>query len=442
MTIAAFLGRMRNPRRETGRQAEPAELPPPPLGRGTLIGDRYSLIEPLGKGGMGVVFRVRHRTLDKEFALKMIRADSEDRERARAMFDREAKLASSLSHPNIVSIVDFGEDLAYGAYMVMELVDGQPLTDRLAAGPLPVRLACELMAQTADALRYIHDHRIIHGDIKAENILLVTDANTERRRSRIVLLDFGLARPRLVAPTSTVLDGTPEYTAPERILGEPPSVATDIYSLGVLFYVLLTGQAPFTGSVEETLHGHVSTPPEMPSRIRGEALDDRLQSLVLRALAKEPSHRHPDVGRFLYELRTVMDMLGMSRRRRVRRAESAEDGKPDRVGFAAAAFDRCPLPMATISRDGVVLAANPAFAGLAARRPDVSVEGTYVALSRLASTSPGLLQEIGRALATGIAWTGCLACLPGELPRMISIVPHDDAGSAVHVTIANADEPA
>lgn len=370
-------------------------LPPPPLARGAIIGDRYTLVAPLGKGGMGDVHRVRHRTLDKDFALKMISASFADNARARAMFLREAKLASALVHPNIVSIVDFGEDLAHGAYMVMELIEGVSLTERMAGRPLPVRLACDLISQITDAVRHIHEHQVIHGDIKDDNILLAVGAGD--RRARAVLLDFGLARPRHGARSSGIVDGTPDFMAPERIQGGPPSLATDIYSLGVLLFVMLTGRPPFTGSLDEVLRAHIAVPPPSPSATRGEPLDERLDALVVRALDKDPAQRHGDAGRLLYEIRTVMEMLGMATRGGRPRVHAAAAPRLDRAVAAERAFDVAPCPLAVVGPELDLMAVNALFATRFGRTAGSSLEGRSVA-----ELDPALRQVV-IAVATGDA---------------------------------------
>src|SRR4051812_40188769 len=219
------------------------------------VGGRYALDGRLGEGGMGHVYRARHIQLGKAFALKIISPAFAGDHAARTRFNQEAKLASEISHPNIVSVVDYGEDPQYGAYMVMELVEGDSL---VATGSLPmsVKRALDVLAQVADALEHIHKRGIIHGDVKAENIMLTTESggnsSPEARRRRVVrLLDFGLARRPEPGEGEEGVSGSPHYLAPERAAGGPPSVSSDIYALGVLGYLLLTGTLPFDGKVVE-----------------------------------------------------------------------------------------------------------------------------------------------------------------------------------------------
>src|SRR5205823_7187466 len=137
------------------------------------------------------------------------------------------------------------------------------------------------------------------------------------KRSKMVakLLDFGLARPLVGTRGSTSLSGTPHYVAPERIRGEPASPASDVYGVGILLYELLTGQVPWDGPVQKILSGHLDEAPKPPSRLIEGGVDPAVEKLVLHALAKRPAERHKDMAAFIYELRTVMDMLGFGRRR-------------------------------------------------------------------------------------------------------------------------------
>jgi eukaryotic-like serine/threonine-protein kinase len=326
---------------------------------GDVIGGRYIVEGQLGRGGMGRVLRVRHQALGKAFALKLIKSAIATNPRIREMFYREARLASALTHDNICSIVDFGQDEAFGLFMVMELLDGQTVHSKLRhTGKLQPKVACDIMWQVADAVRFIHSRAIIHGDIKTENIFLV---RTTLQRRLIKLLDFGLARPDLGRTEG--IDGTPEYLAPERIDGAPASQASDIYALGIVFFELLTGKLPFTGNIQHlfTQHGTVPVPP--PSQHCDEGLEPRADAIVERATAKDPTRRHPDVQAFMYELRALMGMLGMENRRRAMAPDAARERREldHRLKAAAEVFGAVPLPMASCDATGKVRAANAAF---------------------------------------------------------------------------------
>src|ERR1043165_5977620 len=186
----------------------------PPAGWSTVgamdvrtVGGRYAIDGRLGEGGMGQVYRARHLQLGKAFALKIISPAFALDGAARARFNEEAKLASEISHPNIVSVVDFGEDTQFAAYMVMELVEGEPLVNEQAA-PMSVRRACDILSQVADALDHIHRRGIVHGDVKADNIMVTAESDGARRRRLARLLDFGLAR-RTGGDADDQLNGSP-----------------------------------------------------------------------------------------------------------------------------------------------------------------------------------------------------------------------------------------
>jgi len=402
--------------RQAAPKARPGAPPRPPAKRPTddqatavstdplaplaspLVGGRYRIVTRVGEGGIGKVYKVVHSQLGKTFALKIISDNFTEEAKARDLFYREARLASSLSHPNIASVVDFGEDPSYGAFMVMEFLEGEPLAKLLRReGRMGVRQALDFMLQVAEALHYIHGNKIIHCDIKTENILICEVPGTKRRQKQVKLLDFGLARRTTATRNTSSLSGTPHYVAPERIRGEAPSPSSDIYGLGVLFYELLTGKVPWDGNVAQILCGHLELEPAPPSQLIEGGLDPAVEKLILRALAKTPAERHKDMEAFIYELRTVMDMLGFGRRKRgAGRRIVIDRGTSERDHLVRSLFDGSRLPMALITTGGVILAANPAFAkfvmGVA-----VDVEGLQVQATPLATAWPQFENDLARA---------------------------------------------
>ena len=214
----------------------------------------------------------------------------------------------------------------------------------------------------------------------------------------IKLLDFGLARSLTASRLSTSLSGTPHYVAPERIRGEPASPSSDVYGVGILLYELVCGQVPWDGPVQKILAGHLDEVPRAPSTLV-ENVDSALETLILRALAKRPAERHKDMAAFIYELRTVMEMNGMSRRARgpAKRVVIEQRGDNPRDEFARIAFDASRIPMAMVSADGVIETANPAFAtfvmGLA-----VEVEGLPVRSTALVNAWATAESDIERTL--------------------------------------------
>jgi eukaryotic-like serine/threonine-protein kinase len=371
-----------------------------------LIGNRYQIVKRIGQGGMGKVYEVNHIHLARRFALKIISPTVAETDEARELFYREARFASAMAHPNITSVVDFGEDEKVGMFMVMEYVDGEPLHRLLFREKrLSVRKACEIVLQVAEALHYIHRQHVVHCDIKTENIL-IAEEEMEGKRPRMVakLLDFGLARPLTGPRASTSLSGTPHYVAPERIRGEPASPSSDVYGVGILLYELLTGQVPWDGAVQKILQGHLDEQPKPPSRLIEGGLDPAVENLVLHALAKRPAERHKDMAAFIYELKTVMDMLGFGRRRaaagQARRVviEQKSEKPSKRDELARTAFDGCRLPLALLSPTGTIVAANPAFAKFV-MGVSVEVEGLPVKSTAPASAWSTAEQDIARTLA-------------------------------------------
>jgi tRNA A-37 threonylcarbamoyl transferase component Bud32 len=382
-------------REETDLDADTVDIRPRAARPGDVVAGRYRVEGLLGRGGMGRVLRVRHQVLGKAFALKLIRTPIATDPRMRELFYREARLASACAHDHICSIVDFGEDPRFGLFMVMELLDGQTLHARLrTGGRVAPKVACDVLWQVADAVRAIHARAIVHGDIKSENIFPHGGAGPRRDK----LLDFGLSRPD--RGSAGGVDGTPEYLAPERVRGEPATVASDVYALGIVAYELLTGELPFTGPVEEVFRHQLDTPVPRPSARVPEPLDDRADALVARATAKDPRERHRDVAGFLYELRTLMHMLGIDTR--TRRAADAEHGRDrrdlDARGKAGAeVFALAPMPMASVDVAGKVRVANRAFLDLLGVAGDAA--GVELRDSGLVEVYPTLLDDLAAARA-------------------------------------------
>jgi serine/threonine-protein kinase len=273
--------------------------PPQP---GDLIADRYELEELVGTGGMSSVFRARDRQLERRVAIKILHQHYAEDPEYLERFRREARAVAKLSHPNIVTVIDRGDDDGR-QYIVFEHVEGENLKELvIRSGRLPVRRALELALAVADGLAFAHNHGLVHRDVKPQNVLL-------NRDGEVKVTDFGIARSlhveQGVTQTGTVL-GTGEYLAPEQASGKPVSPATDVYSLGVVLWELLAGDVPFVGEnfVAIALR-HVNEPP--PSlRERRPDVSPRLEAAVNRALAKDPAQRFPSMSAFAKELRACL----------------------------------------------------------------------------------------------------------------------------------------
>jgi serine/threonine protein kinase len=281
--------------------------------------------------------------------------------------------------------------------MVMELVEGEPLVSpgRL---PMSVRRACDVLAQIGDALAHIHRCGIVHGDVKADNIMITAETAGARRRQVARLLDFGLARRSGPGEDGDV-SGSPHYLAPERALGKPATIATDIYALGVLGYLLITGTLPFDGQIVEILLRQVQADPDPPSQRLGQPVDAALEALVLRAMAKDPGKRHADADAFRYELNNVMEMLDLVKRKRSGpiRTEPLRDNGRDLA--ITTAFEKSRLPQALLSTEGVIAFHNKAFAKLTGTGE--GAEGKNVSETSLAAVLPDLMSEVRRVHVEG-----------------------------------------
>jgi serine/threonine-protein kinase len=265
---------------------EPAA--PVPAGHPSLPG--YEILEVLGQGGMGVVYKARQVALDRPVALKMILAGAYARPEQRARFRTEAEAAARLRHPNVVQVYEVGE-YEGEPYFAMEYVESGSLAQRLAGPLMPARQAAELTAILARAVHAAHEQGIVHRDLKPANVLLAEDGTPK-------ISDFGLARRLDGAPAgptqSGAILGTPSYAAPEQARGKTHGVgpAADIYALGAILYEMLSGRPPFQGeSTLETLEQVRTQEPVPPSRLRPKVPRD-LETICLKCLEKEPGRRY------------------------------------------------------------------------------------------------------------------------------------------------------
>ena len=256
--------------------------------------DRYRLLRKIGQGGTSDVFEAEHVHIGKRVALKLLRRQLAGDERAVERLRREARTASSIGHPNIVQIEDFGVTTDGVVYLAMEWLEGETLAQRIERGPIRADVAVELALQIAAGLGAAHAAGVIHRDMKPANVFL---ARQPDGGDRAKLLDFGIAKLALsdtrLTRTGTFI-GTPDYVAPEQALGEELDGRADLYSLGVVLYQLCTGTLPFTAaSFMAVLHRHTTEAPEPPRRRAPQrALSPALEAVVLRCMAKRPEDRY------------------------------------------------------------------------------------------------------------------------------------------------------
>jgi beta-lactam-binding protein with PASTA domain/tRNA A-37 threonylcarbamoyl transferase component Bud32 len=264
----------------------------------TLFDGRYRILRKLGSGGMANVYLAEDEDLGRRVAIKILNDRYANDELFIERFRREAKSAAALSHPNIVSIYDRGE--AEGTYYIaMEVIEGRSLKELiLTRGPLPIAQAIAFTFEILDALRFAHRHGIIHRDVKPHNILIGGE--------RLKVTDFGIARAGASQMTEAgSIMGTAQYLSPEQARGAPVTASSDLYSVGIVLYEMLTGKVPFSGdSAIEIAMKHLNELPKPPSKIRPE-IPEELDQVVLRALAKAPEERYQTAEEFAEDLHRV-----------------------------------------------------------------------------------------------------------------------------------------
>ena len=270
--------------------------------KGQKINDRYEIIKSIGEGGMANVYLAQDTILDRKVAIKVLRGDLANDEKFIRRFQREALSASSLSHPNIVEMYDVGED-AGNHYIVMEYIAGKTLKQLLKKrGNLTVSEAVDIMLQLTDGIAHAHDSYIIHRDLKPQNIMIQEDG-------QIKITDFGIAmalNSTQLTQTNSVM-GSVHYLPPEQAIGKGSTIKCDIYSMGILFYELLTGVLPFKGdnAVEIALK-HMKDP--LPSvRKQNSSIPQSVENIIIKSTAKNPKNRYNDVKEMYQDLRICLD---------------------------------------------------------------------------------------------------------------------------------------
>ena len=267
---------------------------------------RYEIIAELGKGAMGVVYKAADPLLNRVVAIKTINMSIDQGEMAEyeARFYQEARAAGGLNHPNIVTIYDIGKS-GNIAYMAMEVLEGRELRALMTPGnPQPVAQAVDIATQVAEGLAYAHHHEVVHRDIKPANIMIV-------RGGLVKITDFGIARMRSaeVQTQAGVLLGSPRYMSPEQVLGKRAEPRSDIFSLGVILYEMLTGKPPFTGEdINSMMFQILNLTPTPPGSVNSQ-VPEMLDLIVARVLAKSPDERYQDAHAFASDLRDCRKRL-------------------------------------------------------------------------------------------------------------------------------------
>ncbi|MBI2896118.1 MAG: protein kinase [Deltaproteobacteria bacterium] len=292
-----------NPSRCPLDGGELVELPDPVVGR--IIGGLYRVLNKLGEGGMGSVYRARAELRNTDVALKFLAPEYACDPTHKERFLREARAVKKVDHEHIIDIMDFGETEDGLVYLVMELLTGEPLSHLIAHGPAPVYRTFAIVEQICRALIRAHELEVIHRDLKADNIFLeVRDGAPDF----VKILDFGLAHmaQELRLTTSGAVFGTPEYMSPEQARGRSVGPSSDLYSLGVITYELLTGRLPFEGIAADLMVMHMREPAPPPSRWVPE-LPTEAERVVMKLLSKEPGARHRDAHHLLEDVVAVRE---------------------------------------------------------------------------------------------------------------------------------------
>ena len=272
---------------------------------GETIAERYELEIVVGQGGMSTVYKAHDSLLERNVALKVLHQQYNEDEDFVERFKHEARSVAQLQHPNIVTVIDRGEEDGR-QYIVFEFIDGENLKELVVRkGRLAVHDALEIALETARGLAFAHEHGLIHRDVKPQNVLLNGDG-------RAKVTDFGIARSldveHGVTQTGTIL-GTSNYIAPEQASGQPVDAHTDVYSLGIVLYEMLTGEVPFPGeSFVAIAMKHIQEPAPNVLDVRGD-VPLRVASMVDRALEKDPQHRFPTMDAFAAEIEASLAEL-------------------------------------------------------------------------------------------------------------------------------------
>ncbi len=277
---------------------------------GSFVGDRFLVHDKLGEGGMGVVYRAEQTAINRRVALKVLHAHLTQDENLHARFHNEAAASSRLTHPNTITVYDFGKTDSGSLYIAMEFIEGKSLDDEIHThGALDYKRACRIASQMCGSLLDAHRNNIVHRDLKPENVMLCERGGDS---DYVKVLDFGIAKileddgtdQRQALTKTGMVFGTPQYMSPEQIRGESVDHRTDIYSLGVILYQMLTGSLPFTAEMPMgVLSKHLmDEPPPLKTINAGIAVPSEVEKVVMSTLAKEADMRPSD-------MKTLADLL-------------------------------------------------------------------------------------------------------------------------------------
>ncbi|HEY9869340.1 MAG TPA: protein kinase [Candidatus Obscuribacterales bacterium] len=392
---------------------------------GTKLADRYQIISVIGHGGMGVVYKARHELMDRIVAIKMLKPQLIMDAQSAQRFQQEAKAASRLSHPNVITLFDFGMTATGQPYLVMDYLPGTSLADLIKQeGRVGVERFLRICAQVCDALDHAHRHGIIHRDLKPGNIMLTV---REGEPDFVKVVDFGVAKilpfagedSQSVTQSGEVF-GSPVYMSPEQCVGEPLDVRSDVYSMGVVMYEMLTGRVPLRGKdIIQTIMMHKCDMPPRFSQVRPDLkLPERLETVVLNALQKDPAQRHQTMAELKEDL--LLSAPGSARSRTVKipvsprdttQALERADGANGRRGLLLAAV--ISLLVAVVGAAGWMIGHKPPHA---AQRPAWPPTASPAAKAPAVQQAAGSPQPDGKRQRPG----GTARRVPGQPSQAVS----------------------
>jgi serine/threonine protein kinase len=358
---------------------------------GQVVADRYHVVKKLGEGGMGQVYLAEHVKMGRRSAIKVMNPSMVHDPDAVARFNREASNASRITHPNVCAIYDFGETPDGLIYLAMEFIEGEPLTDLIEReGALPVPRAAAIFLQTADALQAAHDLGIVHRDLKPDNIML------SRRKGggdTVKVVDFGIAKAvggneagQKVTKTGLVV-GTPEFMSPEQLSGDTLDGRSDLYSLALVFFRMLSGKLPFEAtSVQETMIKRLTDEPTKLAEARPDlSFPAGLQPVLDAALARTPTERYQTVAKFAADVAAVTGRPTASAvpatQEKTQLLDPTGGGATQRMSAKTAAPEKKRSLIPAAISVVVILAGGGAWVALngGSKAPPNSVDSTHVA---------------------------------------------------------------
>lgn len=266
---------------------------------GDIIDNRYNVLSYLGTGGMAVVFECKDLFSNKIVALKIMKEELLNDKQSVDLFSKEVKASVSMAHPNIVEIYQEGV-WQNRPYLVMEYLQTQTLLDKIEYyTKFSVNEACQIMLQLLDALSYTHEHKIIHRDVKPQNIFYLSNGT-------IKLTDFGIAQHEKDAGIDGKIIGSVHYLAPEVLLGKPFSVASDIYAAGITFFELIIGRVPFDGTTQEVANSQINNEMLVPSKLNSQ-IPSLIDNIIFKATMKNPNARYKTAKEFKQSIENFLN---------------------------------------------------------------------------------------------------------------------------------------